>query len=243
VNESEREEQGDRLEQVLAESSPNWEEEPIPESLPEPAMLGWVELIYGTLVHPAGVFRQVAEGREWSRGLLLFGLIQAATWFLQMMLVAGTLPATKLFPTIAPSPGAILQTGQVLLLATTMTVVSFLLLLVGAGLYALLAELLGGQGGSRGLLTALALCSLPTLFGVPLQVLVVLLPATAGLEMLLSLGLGLWVMGLQILAIREVEGFTTGKAILLYLLPWLVLAGGLMLLLASAVMVLQPLLT
>ncbi len=93
--------------------------------------------------------------------------------------------------------------------------------LVRAAAWRFAAELLGATGSAGSLLSASALAQLPRLLAAPAALLGLTLGYWAGL--LLSLGIGLWVLVLNVLAVRETQGLGTGLSLLAVLLPYMLL--------------------
>jgi hypothetical protein len=82
------------------------------------------------------------------------------------------------------------------------------------------SRLLGGRGGYAGLFTGLAFAGVPNVFSVPAQLLPLALGTAGGvLAGLVSFGIGIWVFVLGILAVRENNDFTTGRALAAVLIP------------------------
>src|SRR5918999_1053348 len=82
------------------------------------------------------------------------------------------------------------------------------------------SRLLGGRGGYAGLFTGLAFASIPNIFSVPAQLLPLALGgAGRALAGLVSFGIGIWVFVLGILAVRENNDFSTGRAVAAVMIP------------------------
>lgn len=96
-------------------------------------------------------------------------------------------------------------------------------LAIGAGLMQLVAAMLGGQGTYRGTFTALAFANVPSLIGVPVDLLGVALPTVRLLAGLVGLALTVWVIVLAVIAIRESHALSTGRAVLTLVIPVVVL--------------------
>jgi hypothetical protein len=82
------------------------------------------------------------------------------------------------------------------------------------------SRLLGGRGGYAGLFSGLAFAAVPNILSVPFQLLPVALGAVGGiLAGLAGLGIGIWVFILGVLAVRENNDFSTGRALAAVLIP------------------------
>lgn len=100
------------------------------------------------------------------------------------------------------------------------------------------AEFLGGRGRGLELFIALALANIPYIFSAPLALVDRL---AHGLGSVANLALFIWVFALNIIALKEVEGFSTGRAFFTLCLPWLLIVGGLILLFVLLFMVIAVL--
>ncbi len=102
-------------------------------------------------------------------------------------------------------------------------VTAFLYLVISTGIIHLLARLFKGTGGYGGMLSAFAFASFPQIILAPVNVLTGLI-GTAGsiLGGLVSFGISVWVLVLQVIAVRESHRLTTGMAILVYLIYFLI---------------------
>ena len=95
---------------------------------------------------------------------------------------------------------------------------------VWAGILQLMALLLGGKGPYSGLFVGVAFAGVPQVLGVPFGILPIALgPAWSALSFLVSLVLGLWALALNVIAVRENNGFTTARAAVAVLVPLAVL--------------------
>jgi hypothetical protein len=82
------------------------------------------------------------------------------------------------------------------------------------------SRLLGGRGGYAGLFTGLAFAAVPNILAVPFQLLPLALGAAGGiLAGFVGLGIGIWVFILGVLAVRENNDFSTGRALAAVLIP------------------------
>lgn len=82
------------------------------------------------------------------------------------------------------------------------------------------SRVLGGKGSYRGQFTGLAFANIPSVLGVPFQLLPMALGMAGGvLAGLVGLGTSAWVVVLSALAVRENHGFSTGRAVVALLAP------------------------
>ncbi|MBT9130271.1 MAG: hypothetical protein DDT41_00544 [candidate division WS2 bacterium] len=100
---------------------------------------------------------------------------------------------------------------------------NIVILVVFTALSHLAASLLGGKGGYGGLFSSFGFASLPGIFVAPLAVVGMLPMVGALLSGLGNFGVLIWSLALYILAVRENYLVSTGRAILILLLPTVVL--------------------
>lgn len=85
---------------------------------------------------------------------------------------------------------------------------------IGVGLLHLAALLFGGKGSFAGLFSAVGFAQFPALLLLPLMVLARIgSPVVAGLSIVASAGISVWVAALGVIALREAHGMSTGAAI------------------------------
>ncbi len=181
-------------------------------------LLGWV------LARPGQAMRFATREAPlgWALGVLLgVALLGALASALQLALEGPSEGAGQLFLPETPAlEGSVLQTLQWFL-----TLASPLFALVGAVLWTAtlhwVASLLGKKEGRYGgLLRGVGFAALPGVFGVPLILLKVAVPAVGGpLSALGGLALAIWGIALQVIAIRENYRFTTARAWATLLIP------------------------
>lgn len=101
-------------------------------------------------------------------------------------------------------------------------IVSLLTFVLVAALYHVVARLLGGRNGFVYILQAVAFSSLPDVLAAPFYVLhrVVDIP---GLVSLVSIGTNVWTIILSVIALREVYGFSTARAVAAFLISFVIL--------------------
>ncbi|RLG30995.1 hypothetical protein DRN97_09900 [Methanosarcinales archaeon] len=101
----------------------------------------------------------------------------------------------------------------------------FISWVVIAGILHLVAKVLGGKGAFTEMLVLMGFATLPNIFQAPIGLIAILSGGLAGAFIALCLGsvLGIWVLILDVLAIREAHKFSTGRAIATLVLPFVVL--------------------
>lgn len=96
---------------------------------------------------------------------------------------------------------------------------------IGAAIWNLIAELLGGKGSAAGLFAALGFAHIPRMFIIPLWALIAVLPASSktGLMTVAILIILCWSLFLDVLAIKEVHHISTAKAVIVMIMPMLII--------------------
>jgi hypothetical protein len=108
----------------------------------------------------------------------------------------------------------------------TMSVVGgFIGWIVIAGILHVVAKILGGKGAFAEMLVLMGFAMLPNIFQAPIGLVVILSGGLAGAFIAMGLGsiLAIWILILDVLAIREAHKFSTGRAIATLVLPFAVL--------------------
>jgi len=193
------------------------------ESIEAPPDPGLLELIYGVLFEPVRTFRRIAPAPPLGKITLLFSLVKVLTaavlwlsWNSSSGLAFWGLPGGGRGP-------AGLVRSLAPLAALAALVYEYLKWFVYSGILYLLAELAGGRGKSAGVLAATGLASLPALPALPLQVLILVMGGSGALSgplgILIWLAVITWGAVLVILGIRETQGLSTGRAVLVALAP------------------------
>lgn len=174
--------------------------------------MGFFEIMYGMLFQPVGTLRALREEKPVALGLLTFFLVSAVSLLFKKALYTLILPSYLL--------NLVQKTGWLFSGISLLSAV--IMLLVMTGVLSLLSELLYHKGNGPGLLCCLSFCIIPGVLGPPLYYAGALL-GYKGLGWFLSFLVGVWVIILQVLALREALELNTGQAVLLYIMPVLAL--------------------
>ncbi len=188
-----------------------------------------LDILYGLIFQPQATMRELAR----TKPLLAASLVFVAVYLANMLLQQASRSITETGLGLLPASLA----G---LLGAVGAAVSVAIWFIVAGLFSLLAEIIYGYGNGKGVLTCLGFAAFPGIFGPALyyaSILVNLEP----LGMVFYVISILWVIGLQVLALREALTLTTTQAILVYLLPVVMLLGILVLLLVMGGLALSSL--
>lgn len=185
--------------------------------LPNPKKKGIFELIYGILFDPLHTMREVAINPPWVKGIILYVLIS-----LLSCLVTYVMSSSSWHMQINATDMQVLSTIVGPFFMITFLLIMLISWFMYSGLLHLLADFFGGRGRGIGVLTVLALSSLPMLIFMPLNLILFLLTPESMANIfsfLFSLGASVWGAILLCLGIREVHQLTTGRAVLVVLLP------------------------
>jgi hypothetical protein len=180
--------------------------------------LGFLELIYGVLLDPLPTLRQVAVQPPVGLTVLIFTLVSVVNVLSITLVTAGK--GNLVFPGL---PQTATQAIQALIPVITLLwlVLKYLKWFVCSGVLHLVATLLGSHGYVQGVFTVTGLAILPSLFMVPLNLLLywITAPSFTIIITLLSLLIYIWGIILVIFGLREVYNFSTGKSLLVLFLP------------------------
>lgn len=167
-----------------------------------------LSLLVDVIAAPVAAFKYLSKNRHVGLGLIVA--------FATMMTFA-----------VAQTPSPFDDTGLEVppLELTPATVIVMSALAIGVGLpfaaavYHVIARLLGGRNRFVFILQSIAFAMLPNLLNAPLLAAQRLFDIGL-LVQLVSAGTSIWVIVLNVIALREVYGFSTARAIATYLLPW-----------------------
>ncbi|MDN5347004.1 MAG: hypothetical protein PWP65_568 [Clostridia bacterium] len=180
-----------------------------------------LENIYGVFFHPIETFRHLSARQEVGRSMLIFSGVYLFGALMKIALADPALPPVGIWPGTPPLnevAGDLLGIGAII-----GVILALFFLFVAAALFHLIAEALGGTGTGMGLLAALGFAFLPQLpYSIASFVAEVLRLPTL-FNRLAWLGFFAWVVVLLVLALRESENLTTGRAVLALALPFMAL--------------------
>lgn len=174
---------------------------------------GLAELIYGVLFNPVKIFRSISKHPPLFHGFLIF---------------FGVVILTSLTNTLAPLNFAAPAELNTALARTRFLIgiIGALFALIGwfveAGLFQLLAEFFGGRGRAVGVLTVLALAGIPKVLVIPFQVISFLLAGSLFGRFLFiaaSIIIFIWWAVLLVIGLREIQEFSTARALATLLIP------------------------
>lgn len=168
-----------------------------------------METVYDVLFRPGEVMGRIADERLTGQALIVFA-------------ISAVIPAGGLYFGLRAAGMAKLLDMAILLHALGSLVVWF----VGAAVLHLIAEFYGGEGSAAGLFAAMGFAQLPRIFAAPLWAVTMVLPkGTAGAFLAIStIVLFVWMLALDIAAIRGAYNMGGARAALVLVTPFLALA-------------------
>ena len=184
--------------------------------------------IAGTFTSPRSTLAKIAARRPLVSAIIVFiltGLVSALSGF-------SNIPAQMPFNAAMLAPAAIIGT---LIFGTFFWFIQ-------TGVYHLFAEFFGGEGSVLSLFTTLPFTSLPSLVLTPIGML--MQAARLGVLMVpVSLGMFIWMVVLQVLALKEVYGISGGRATAVIFLPVVLIGASLIILGITLAGTLIPIIT
>jgi len=193
------------------------------------ALARFLDDIYGVLFSPRATFEDLAARPPLGIALALYALILAVGGL-------ASLPALEQGLSNAGLGGMLRSiAGFLTPIYLVATIASWI---IGAAVLHLLSEWLGGHGRASDFFTLGAFYRIPELFLAPLTLLTALV--WRGLSTPITLAIELWVLVLQIMALRANYRFGTGRAILVLVLPLLFTFAVVVALVISAVLLAAP---
>lgn len=179
---------------------------------------GILEISMGVLTRPTSTIRSICQERPIGFAIVVYLVVNLVVALASIGL--GDLG----FPEGRVEFSSAILAGISIFFIIGIPIIGLLTLAVFTAIWHAVALVLGGKGSYGGLFSGFAFAQLPAIFTAPLAV-IGLLPGITGALLfgLGSIGLGLWSLVLSILAVRENYAVSTGRAILIYLLPVVVL--------------------
>lgn len=192
---------------------------------PEEPGLELFDLIYGVLFDPGRTFKKAAASPPLWQSVFIYAVINLLSGIMGIFIKLRVMPFGTLDLAV---PVIQVVKGMIPLLAIGGFFMQFIKWFTYSALLHLIADFLGGKGSARGVFTVYGLAALPTLFLIPVQLLVIALdPRSILVNIILipvSLALAIWGIILLVMGIREVHRLSTGRAIAVVLTPVLVMA-------------------
>ena len=183
-------------------------------------MADLLENIFGTLFSPASTFRRMLEERTSVTTAAIVVLIAC------ICSGAGSILTQSAFMSLfAEFPGFEEMVFSPIASMTLSVVFGFILWVVIAGILHVVAKVLGGKGAFTETLVLMGFAMLPNIFQAPIGLIAIFSGGLTGAFIAMGLGgiLAIWVLILDVLAIREAHKFSMGRAIATLVLPFVVL--------------------
>ena len=181
-----------------------------PPDHPEP--FSFFDAVYGVFFSPRETFRKIGEKRP----VLTSAVLVCALSVINFLAGIGGMKSSVFHGHHTP-PFEALEAG-VAVMAVLVAVVSLFVWFLFSASISLFSQMLGGAGNGLGLLSVLSFAQVPELILVPFRFL--LQRFSSGWILMAPVGLAgfIWVLVLNIMAVKEVEGLSTGRAVLAYFL-------------------------
>lgn len=169
------------------------------------------DYLWGTIFNPDTTMRQLVAEKPLGQGLTLY----IAVLTIIMIINQGV-------DALRPIEEALSLPAQFIwLLGGIGIIFSLLILFLSAGFLSLLSEITYRRGNSLGLLVGLCFAILPGVFGPLLQYGLAIIGLN-WLGVIFSTITMVWVVVLQIIAVRAAFNLSTGQALIIYFLPLLI---------------------
>jgi len=175
-----------------------------------------LEWLSGVFTHPAKTLNEISAARPLGWALLIF----LGVALLNALSSSANLQTEEVLDQFMFTTGLTISTP--LMIVGTL-VIAILYLFISTGIIHPLARLFKGTGGYGGMLSAFAFASFPQIIAAPVNVLTGFIGMAGSiLGGLITFGLSVWVLVLQVIAVRESHQLTTGMSILVYLIYFLI---------------------
>ncbi len=179
---------------------------------------GLLETAVSVITQPVLTLRRVTREQRVGWGIGLVAVVAGASLALQAATVSPRDFAGE------PSQAAdSFESGvRVVLIIGALTlgpIMGLSLVALTVGVVHLTSKLLRGSGIYAGLFVGFAFAEVPTALGIPVGLIPLVLGAGGVLAWLVQSGLTIWSIVLVVIAVRENNEFTTGRAIAAFLIP------------------------
>ncbi|MDD4334388.1 MAG: Yip1 family protein [Desulfotomaculaceae bacterium] len=183
---------------------------------------GFLEIVYGVLFEPVQTMQNAAKNPPLASAFVIvtvlsllgtiIGLLALARFLSQGLDSGGILPATRSLVPVGAAIGLVF---------------SYVKWFGYSAILHLVADLLGGRGDARGVFAVTGLAGLPHILLIPFQFLGYRygLESLAASVLLLLAGLAIWIWSSIILVVglRETHRLSTGRSVLVFIIPYLTL--------------------
>lgn len=181
----------------------------------------FADLLYGIIVKPVQTLRYLANEKPWVKGMLVYVVV---SW---IATVASLPSQSEQFEQLEAFSGASdfnIGAAIVLAIILLLPVFSAIGLFAISGIYHLLAKLLKGRGDFKGIIASIGFANFPSILITPFYLFFLIGGSIAevialALTLSASFAFGIWVLALNVLAIRENYKLSTTRAVAVFLIP------------------------
>jgi len=178
-----------------------------------------IEWLYGVLTRPVQTLNEIAREKPANAAFLIY----LAVTVLSVLASLYNEQTMQAFQDLMRETGISISYSVIIAASILIAIISIFVI---TGVLQLLARLFKGSGGYWNLFSAYAFAGFPLIIGVPVTLISGFLgPVGDILAGLVSLGLSIWVLVLQVIAVRESHSLSTGASIGVYLLQLVILIG------------------
>jgi hypothetical protein len=173
--------------------------------------------LYGIITRPVATLNEIAREKPVGWGLLIYTGVTLLSWIAVIFD-----PAT--YETYQEMMYLLPIAIPLYAILIAILFFSFFFLFIFSLALHLIARLLGGKGGYWNLFSAYTFASFPLIITAPITVISGFLGNFGSfLSGLTSFGISIWVLILQVIAVRESHGFSTGMSVLSYIITIVIL--------------------
>jgi len=188
-------------------------------------MNSFIDNLYGVIFTPSEAMKKITREKPIGQGLIvlilstLLPMLSTSRTFVRINQLQPTLPP-GMPPQIAPF---IHSMGPFLLIIAAITIIIFkpLITFLFTALIHMISEFLGGEGEGKGLFTGFCFASFPSILMAPIHIINNF--TSFNIASIFNFALFIWVIVLQVIAVKQNNNFSTSRAVLTYVLPWLIL--------------------
>lgn len=183
---------------------------------------GFLEIVYGVLFEPVKTMKKAAENPPLVTALAIVTILSLLGTLMVLLNFSRVLSQSLDAGSILPGARALVPVGAFIGL-----VFSYIKWFGYSAVLHLAADLLGGRGGARGVFAAAGLAGLPGILLIPFQFLGYWYGlgnlAVTVLLLLAGLAVEVWSSIILVIGIREVHLLSTGRAVLVFFIPFMAL--------------------
>ncbi|WP_028306484.1 Yip1 family protein [Desulfitibacter alkalitolerans] len=184
--------------------------------------LSLVEILYGTVASPNETFARLVRKPPVIKSVLTVIVIYIFTWLLNLSHLKKAGFENLMVEEFGQISGQLL--GNIFIVMGFLGIIFVLLTwFVISGSLNLWASLLGGRDNAKGLFALYGFAMLPGVFSEVLQTLINLLGLPGAINWLIVIFTFIWILYLQMIAIKTTQGLSTGLSLFAALTPILVM--------------------